>query len=131
MGVLEGRGPGSIGRAGNCFENVDTGELLSKTWSEYLLEPVMRVFKGGADGSFAPSISSISSIDGKLWLKSVRLKREDMRGEDEVDDVGEGGPKLDAGIKVCGEGDVELLASGDALLEDGMRGDCRECKDIR
>lgn len=49
---------------------------------------------------FKPSISSNSSIEGKLLLKSVRLRREDMRGEDDVEDVGEGGPKLDTGISV-------------------------------
>lgn len=49
---------------------------------------------------FKPSISSNSSMEGKLLLKSVRLRREDMRGEDDVEDVGEGGPKLDTGISV-------------------------------
>lgn len=77
-----------------------TGELLSAIWSECLLEPVTRVFSGGAEGSFNASISSSSSIEGNAWLKSDKLRREDIRGDDEVDDVGDGGPKLEAGINV-------------------------------
>ena len=62
------------------------------------------------------SISSSSSIEGNAWVKSVRLSRDDMRGDDDADDVGDGGPKLDAGIKVWGEGEVELLATGEVLI---------------
>ena len=71
------------------------------------------------------SISSSSSIEGNAWVKSVRLSRDDMRGDDDADDVGDGGPKLDAGIKVCGEGEVELLATGEAWFGGDTRGDGR------
>ena len=75
-----------------------------------MLEPVTRGFSGlsagdegftvGADGNLKVSISSSSSIEGKAVLKSVRLSREDIRGDEDADDVGDGGPKLDAGIRV-------------------------------
>lgn len=37
---------------------------------------------------------------------------------------GEGGPKSDAGMRVCGEDSLELVVAGDASDEevDGMRG---------
>lgn len=59
-----------------------------------------RGFTVGGGGSFRGSISSSSSMEGKLWVKSVRLKRAESCGEEDVEDVGDGGPKLDAGIRV-------------------------------
>ena len=50
------------------------------------------------DGSFSTSISSISSIEGNVCVKSFRL-RTDMRGEEDVEEDGEGGPKLDVGTR--------------------------------
>lgn len=76
------------------------GESFSAAWSECLLDPVRRALRGGADGSFKASISSSSSIEGKAWLKSDRLIRLAILGDDDVDDVGEGGPKLEAGMRV-------------------------------
>ena len=76
-------------------------------------------------------------------MKSVTLRREDMRGEDDVDDVGEGGPKLEDGINVCGDGEVELLGMGEVWLDrdavsggayddvGGANGEGRFCRDRR
>lgn len=136
IGVLEGRGPGSIGRAGNCFEKTDgeytvLGELKSATLSECLLEPVAKGFNAGVEGSLSTSISSSSLIEGNVWLKSVKLRRDDMRGEEDVDDVGDGGPKLEAGISVCGDGAVELPGTGEAWLGEGINGEGSVCSGVR
>ena len=50
------------------------------------------------DGILSTSISSISSIEGKVCVKSCRLNT-DIRGEDEVDEDGDGGPRLDVGTR--------------------------------
>ena len=50
------------------------------------------------EGILRASISSISSIEGNVWLKSCKL-RTDMRGEDDVDEDGDGGPRLEVGTK--------------------------------
>ena len=61
-------------------------------------------------------------------MKSERLSRLVNGGDDDVDEVGEGGPKLDAGISVCGEGAV---IDGEATLGEGIRGVGRFWIDIR
>jgi hypothetical protein len=74
MGVLDGRGPGSIGRTGN---DLDVGEgedgsveLLLPTWSP-----------------------SSSSIGGKFVLKSEYVNWDmDVRGDEAGEDDGDGGP---------------------------------------
>lgn len=100
MGVLEGRGPGSMGRAGN--RGGMNGDLPA-------LEPV------GTDGSFSPSCSSSSSMDGNDVANSVRLIC-DIRGEEPVDEDGEGGPKLDVGTRACGDGAEALAKVGEARV---------------
>lgn len=57
----------------------------------------------------------------------MRLRRF-ARGDDDADDVGEGGPKLDAGIRVCGEG---ATTEGEATLDGGISGEGRVCTDTR
>jgi len=58
--------------------------------------------------------SSNSSMDGNVCENSVRYD-EDVCGEEEGDEVGEGGPRLERGTKACacGEGAVELDADAD------------------
>lgn len=82
----------------------------------------------GTTLSLRASISSNSSIEGKAWLKSDRLSRLVSGGDDDVDEVGDGGPKLEAGISVCGEGDA---MDGEATLGEGIKGEGRFCMDIR
>ena len=48
------------------------------------------------DGILRASISSISSIEGKVCVKSCKLST-DIRGDEDVDEDGEGGPKLEVG----------------------------------
>lgn len=68
-----------------------------------------------------------------------------MRGEDDVEDVGDGGPKLETGISVCGEGAVEPPGVGDAawlevdgvnagavcVEEDVSNGEGKPCTEMR
>ena len=96
-----------------------------------MLDPVRKALRGGADGSFRASISSSSSSDGKAWLNSDKLGRLAILGDDDVDDVGEGGPKLEAGMRVWTAGDVELLGTGDTWLEEGTRGEVSVCRGVR
>ena len=52
----------------------------------------------GLGGIFMPSISSSSSIEGKVVAKSCKLGA-DICGEEEVEEEGDGGPKLEGGTK--------------------------------
>ena len=68
MGVLDGRGPMSIGKTGNGLGWTRGGcPLARRSEMEGLLErdPVLLV-PVTLEGSFNPSISSISSIEGKV-----------------------------------------------------------------
>ncbi len=97
IGVLDGRGI-SIGSTGNGLGWIRGGAPLAlRSANDGLLErePVLLV-PVGSGRSLRTSISSISSIEGKVCAKSCKLKT-DMRGEDEVDEEGEGGPKLEVG----------------------------------
>lgn len=42
--------------------------------------------------------------------------------------MGDGGPKLEAGMRVCGDG---ATTEGEATLEEGMSGEGRFCRDMR
>lgn len=66
IGVLDGRGPGSMGRAGNGFGCANS--CGGNPSCLPMLEPV------GRDGSFNPSASSSSSIDGKALPNSDKLR---------------------------------------------------------
>ena len=114
IGVLEGRGPGSIGNAGK--RGGMNGDLPA-------LDPV------GTDGSLSTSCSSSSSMDGNEVANSVRLIW-DVRGEEPVDEEGEGGPKLDVGTRACGDGTAALAKAGDARVAK-LGGDGRFCREIR
>ncbi len=57
----------------------------------------------GCEGIFKPSISSSSSIEGNVVVKSCRLNA-DIRGDDEVEEDGDGGPRLEVGTSACGDG---------------------------
>lgn len=141
MGVLEGRGPGSMDRIGNGLDGsmgdmgacIESGGWFCGGWFSVGLSPVYEYFvepvtEGCTAGSFNASISSSSSIEGKAWLKSVRLIRLLSRGEDDADDAGDGGPKLEAGIGMCGE---DVVIVGEVTPGDGIRGDGRFWMDIR
>ena len=55
-------------------------------------------------------------------MKSLRLSRLVRGGDDEVDEVGDGGPKLEAGISVWGEGAV---IDGETAFGEGTSGEGR------
>jgi hypothetical protein len=68
------------------------------------------------DGTIShPPTSSSSSIDGKACENSVKYEDE-VCGDDDGEDVGDGGPRLDRGTKACGDGvvDVEFDVDSDA-----------------
>lgn len=112
IGVLDGRGPRSMGRTGNGFDGTNGGRSArsSRGVCGPERDPVLPV-PVGTEGSSSPSISSISSIDGNACAKSAML-RCDNRGDDEAEDDGDGGPKLDAGTSACGDGDgIDALAA--------------------
>ena len=114
IGVLEGRGPGSMGSAGK--RGGRNGDLPA-------LDPV------GTDGSLRPSCSSSSSMEGNDAANSVRVMC-DVRGEEPVDEEGEGGPKLEVGTRACGDGAAALAKVGDARVAK-LGGEGRFCREIR
>jgi hypothetical protein len=66
------------------------------------------------------SISLSSSIEGKLCATSeMEGAKKDRRGDDESEDVGDGGPRDDGGTTACGEVVAELDAE-DAVLRTGV-----------
>lgn len=109
--------------------------LTLKSAKDGLLErdPVLLV-PVGSGRSLRTSISSISSIEGNVCAKSCRL-RTDMRGEEEVDEDGEGGPRLDVGTSAWAEGAGGLLRVGEPRLwwkEEGENaGGESACRDKR
>lgn len=92
-GVLAGRGPGSrsSGSVGNCWEIV--GEM-----TEGPAVPGLLVGTDGNSGKRRDAPSSISSMEGNVWLNSEKVKC-DKWGEDAVDDDGEGGPNEEGDTK--------------------------------
>lgn len=110
MGVLDGRCARSKGMTGNCLMGIGI-EIGCET-------PFGMLSRGGCDGVLGPcslsvtlksSISSSSSIVGKYCWNSDTLPepRGDagvIFGESETEDTGDGGPKLEAGMSVCGVG---------------------------
>lgn len=120
IGVLDGRGPMSIGSTGNGFGCMSGGRPLAlRSEMDGLLErePVLLV-PVMLDGSFRTSISSISSIEGNVCVKSCRLSI-DIRGEDDVDDGGDGGPRLDVGTRAWGEGAAVVGEPRDCAKDEG------------
>lgn len=107
MGVLDGRWARSKGMAGNCLMGIGTGigcDALPETAS-----------RGKCCSELGPcsfsvtlrfSISSNSSIVGKYWnsdaFPEVNGDAGVIFGESDVEDTGDGGPKLEAGMRVCG-----------------------------
>jgi hypothetical protein len=77
---------------------------------------------------FGPAISSNSSIVGKCCANSVTLPRPNWlsRGDDDADDDGDGGPKLEVGTSAWGVG-TEII--GEELLCGCGNDDV--CTDIR
>ena len=117
LGVLDGLGPKSKGSVGKLL-NIPPSLRVSRGGS---FDGVVIVVVGcealplmlppvGIDGTIChPLTSSSSSIDGKACENSVRYD-DDVCGEEEGEEVGDGGPRLERGTKACGEGAVEFDA---------------------
>lgn len=129
MGVLAGRAPVGLliltGIIGNGFgENIGGGigercdcdcspPVYCRSRLERRLDVDAPVDMGAIgcgedpEPEPGPSCSSSSSMEGNVWLNSVRLNIE-ARGEEDAEELGEGGPKDVAGMRawgwVCGEG---------------------------
>lgn len=127
MGVLDGRGAWSIGRTGNVFANA-LGVVANPFISISSSAPDALLAREVELPAVAPMgiISSSSSMEGKLCVKSEKF-RWDMRGEEDAEEVGEGGPKLEAGTSAWGEDIVELAVIGVARTVglSGVGGDSR------
>ena len=99
MGVLDGRGPRSMGSTGNGLGCTNGGEEEVACRSAIDIAPEREsspLVPVPSVRSLSASISSISSIEGKVWAKSCRLST-DILGEEDVDEDGEGGPRLEVG----------------------------------
>jgi hypothetical protein len=115
FGVLDGRGPGSTERTGK-FLKIVASLRVSRVVVATRLLPGSSM---GTEGNCSSSSSSNSSIEGKVWENSVRLY-EDVCGDEDGEDVGDGGPRLDKGTSACGEGAVEfeVEAEGKVRFDD-------------
>jgi hypothetical protein len=110
IGVLDGRWARSKGMEGNCLMGIGTGigseapfGTSSRTGCCNVLGPC------SLSVTLRFSISSSSSIVGKYcWNSDIfpELKGDAgvIFGESDVEDTGDGGPKLEAGMSVCGVG---------------------------
>lgn len=91
--------PVSVGITGKfCAARVGDGALDEDDSSGYVI-PFVAPFISGMSGGDGASSSS-SSMDGNVCENSARLKA-DARGEEDEDEVGEGGPSVDGETKVC------------------------------
>jgi hypothetical protein len=114
LGVLDGLGPGSNGRVGKLLNmppslrdgSFDGGVVVMVIEER---EPLALVLPPvGTEGTIShPPTSSSSSIDGKVCENSVKYDDE-VCGDDDGEDVGDGGPRLDRGTKACGDGVVDV-----------------------
>jgi hypothetical protein len=81
-----------------------------------------------------PSISSSSSMEGNAWENSTGV-RKDVRGDEEAEDVGDGGPKAEGDTNEWTEGGgLETLDDEDVLwviVGDDNPRDCRELRIAR
>jgi hypothetical protein len=137
MGVLDGRCPSSMGSTGKDLE-ARFGEpspawwVLGGRWEAWPLELSVRASTSGTDRRL--SISSSSSMEGKVWLNSTGV-RKDVRGEEEVEDVGDGGPRAEGDTKEWDVGGVfDNFDDADALWlmgGDNRERDCREFLVVR
>lgn len=97
--VLDMRVPESVGKMGKALGVIPFGTMASSIRALlWVLEPVLPVPPVAAGGMFKPCSSSSSSMDGNCCWKVSRLKC-DSRGDEVVEDVGEGGPRVEAGTK--------------------------------
>jgi len=80
------------------------------------------------------SISSSSSIEGNAWENSTGVRKE-VRGDEEVEDVGDGGPRAEGDTKEWDmEGVPDIFDEVDALWlmgGDSGEGACREFLVVR
>jgi len=113
LGVLDGLGPGSNGSVGKFLNTPPSLRLGSFDGGEVVVVVVPFVVREAfpsvdIDGTIShPPTSSSSSIDGKACENSVKYEDE-VCGDDEGEDVGDGGPKLDKGTNACGDGVVDV-----------------------
>lgn len=116
IGVLEGRGPGSMDNDGKCLNRGEDG--ISAPFTPFACEiddrwviPLLPVgSETGTDGNLDVN-SSNSSMVGKACENSAIVECA-SGGEDDAEDVGEGGPRLEGGTTAWGDDVVELLFDG-------------------
>lgn len=126
IGVLEGRGPGSIDNTGKLLilDRVACSPVplawdidIDDRRLEVLL-PVGWTLGTLGKRKLTLSISLSSSMEGKLCATSeMEDANKDRRGDDESEDVGDGGPRDEGGTTACGE-DVAELDAEDAVLSE-------------
>src|SRR5258708_21126747 len=100
MGVLDGRVPRSTGRTGKdllpTLGERSAGGCELPDHGVDLLTELPELSERGSMSVVVrrPSISSSSSMEGNAWANSTGVTK-DVRGDEEAEDVGDGGPKAE------------------------------------
>ena len=108
IGVLDGRCARSKGTAGKCLMGIWTGIGCEAPFGKSSRGGCCSVFRScSLSVTLRFSISSSSSIVGKYCWNSETLPEPNgdagvIFGESDVEDTGDGGPKLEAGMSACG-----------------------------
>ena len=126
IGVLEGRGPGSMDNDGKClkcgeFDGSTPFILLDCAIDDGWVMPLLPAGSGTGTKGNLDANSSNSSMDGKACENSATVVKAGG-GEDDPEDVGEGGPRLDGGTMACGDEAVELMFDGGIMAGGGGGG---------
>ena len=140
MGVLDGRVPRSTGRTGKdllpTLGERSAGGCELPDHGVDLLTELPELSERGSMSVIVrrPSISSSSSMEGNAWANSTGVTK-DVRGDEEAEDVGDGGPKAEGDTNEWAEGGgLEILDAEDVLwviVGDDKPRDCRELRVVR
>ncbi|SRR6266550_4418960 len=126
MGVLEGR---SIGTKSLIDGTVGGGSPANRS----RLLPLLLVIPVGAEGRLNRGFSFNSSIDGNDWENPAmsRFFMFSRRGDEEGDDDGDGGPRVEGDTMVCCDEVEEMGVGGDKVDNSARVEDVEDEVDIR
>lgn len=126
MGVLEGR---SIGTK----SLIDGAEGNGSSANRSRLLPLPLVIPDGTEGRLNRGFSFNSSIDGNDWENPAmsRFFMFSRRGDEEGDDDGDGGPRVEGDTMVCWEEVEEMGVGGDKVDNNARVDDVGNEVDIR
>ena len=108
-GVLDGRSMGTVKLLNEVRGDADDSPV-QESFATDLLDSLL-LGPVGTEGGLKPGSSSSSSIDGNACVKPERSKLFSC-GDDEGDEDGDGGPKVEGETRVWGDGADDIGVEG-------------------